>query len=155
LPATDAATIAADRDLADLFEAAARASGDSKRTANWVIGEVAHSEKPPTPDHLAEVVTLVGTGKITREQGREVLAESTNGRGSPSEIVARRGLAQVSDPAAVRAAVEAVIAENPKAVQDYRAGKVRVLDFLVAQVLKRDRQIDRSLANDLLKELLG
>jgi aspartyl-tRNA(Asn)/glutamyl-tRNA(Gln) amidotransferase subunit B len=155
LPEADAATIAADRDLADLFEAAARASGDSKRTANWVIGEVAHSEKPPTPDHLAEVVTLVGTGKITREQGREVLAESTNGGGSPSEIVARRGLAQVSDPAAVRAAVEAVIAENPKAVQDYRAGKVRVLDFLVAQVLKRDRQIDRSLANDLLKELLG
>jgi len=51
--------------------------------------------------------------------------------------------------------VEAVIAENPKAVQDFRAGKVRVLDFLVAQVLKRDRQIDRSLANDLLKELLN
>src|SRR4029077_15077046 len=155
LPAADAATIAADRDLADLFEAAARASGDSKRTANWVIGEVAHSETPPTPDHLAEVVTLVGTGKITREQGREVLAEATSGGGSPSEIVARRGLAQVSGPGAVRAPVEAVIAENPKAVQDYRAGKVRVLDFLVAQVLKRDRQIDRSLANDLLKELLG
>jgi aspartyl-tRNA(Asn)/glutamyl-tRNA(Gln) amidotransferase subunit B len=155
LPAADAATIAADRDLADLFEAAAKAGGDNKRTANWVIGEVARSEKPPTPDHLAEVVTLVSTGRITRDQGREVLAESINGGGSPSEIVARRGLAQVSDPAAVRAAVEAVIAENPKAVQDYRAGKVRVLDFLVAQVLKRDRQIDRSLANDLLKELLA
>jgi aspartyl-tRNA(Asn)/glutamyl-tRNA(Gln) amidotransferase subunit B len=155
LPAADAATIAADRDLADLFEAAARASGDNKRTANWVIGEVAPSHKFPTPDHLAEVVTLVGTGRITRDQGREVLAESMNGGGSPFEIVARRGLAQVSDPAAVRAAVEAVIGENPKAVQDYRAGKVRVLDFLVAQVLKRDRQIDRSLANDLLKELLG
>ncbi len=40
-------------------------------------------------------------------------------------------------------------------MQDYRAGKARVLDFLVAQVLKRDRQIDRSLANDLLKELLN
>jgi len=155
LPAADAASIAADRDLADLFEAAARASGDSKRTANWVIGEVAPSGKFPTPEHLAEVVRLVATGKITRDQGREVLAESINGGGSPSEIVARRGLAQVSDPAAVRAVVEAVIAENPKAVQDYRAGKVRVLDFLVAQVLKRDRQIDRSLANDLLKELLG
>jgi aspartyl-tRNA(Asn)/glutamyl-tRNA(Gln) amidotransferase subunit B len=155
LPAADAATIAADRDLADLFEAAAKASGDNKNTANWVIGEVAHSKTPPTPDHLAEVVTLVGTGRITREQGREVLAESTNGGGSPSEIVAKRGLAQVSDPAAVRAAVEAVIAENPKAVRDYRAGKVRVLDFLVAQVLKRDRQIDRSLANDLLKQLLN
>jgi len=142
-------------DIADLFEAAARASGDNKRTANWVIGEVAPSGKSPTPDHLAEVVTLVATGKITRDQGREVLAESMNGGGSPSEIVAKRGLAQVSDPTAVRAAVEAVIAENPKAVQDYRAGKVRVLDFLVAQVLKRDRQIARSRANDLLKELLS
>jgi len=155
LPAADAASIAADRDLADLFEAAARASGDNRRTANWVIGEVAPSGQFPTPEDLAEVVTLVATGKITRDQGREVLAESINGGGSPSQIVARRGLAQVSDPGAVRAAVEAVIAENPKAVQDYRAGKVRVLDFLVAQVLKRDRQIDRSLANDLLKELLG
>ncbi len=101
------------------------------------------------------MVTLVGTGKITREQGREVLAEATNGGGSPLEIVARRGLAQLSDPAAVRVVVEAVIAQNPKAGQDYRAGKGRVLDFLVAQVLKRDRQIDRSLANDLLKELLN
>jgi aspartyl-tRNA(Asn)/glutamyl-tRNA(Gln) amidotransferase subunit B len=155
LPVADAVLIAADRDLADLFEAAAKASGDNKRTANWVIGEVAPTGRYPSPDHLAEVVTMVGTGKITREQGREVLAESINGGGSPSEIVAKRGLAQVSDPAAVRAVVEAVIAENPKAVQDYRAGKVRVLDFLVAQVLKRDRQIDRSLANDLLKELLG
>jgi aspartyl-tRNA(Asn)/glutamyl-tRNA(Gln) amidotransferase subunit B len=155
LPAADAGTIAADRDLADLFEAAARASGDNKNTANWVIGEVAPSDKSPTPVHLAEVVTLVATGRITRDQGREVLAESINTNEAPLMIVSRRGFEQNSDPATVRAAVESVIAENPKAVQDYRAGKTRVLDFLVAQVLKRDRQIDRSLANDLLKELLG
>jgi len=151
----DAALIAADRDLADLFEAAARSSGDNKRTANWVVGEVAPTGKHPSPVHLAEVVTLVGTGKITRDQGREVLAESMNDGSSPSEIVARRGLAQVSDPAAVRAAVEAVIAENPKAVQDYREGKVQVLGFLVAQVVKRAPQVDRALANELVKELLG
>jgi len=151
----DAALIAADRDLADLFEAAARASGDNKRTANWVVGEVAPTGKHPSPVHLAEVVTLVGTGKITRDQGREVLAESMNDGSSPSEIVARRGLAQVSDPAAVRAAVEAVIAENPKAVQDYREGKVQVLGFLVAQVVKRAPQVDRALANEVVKELLG
>jgi aspartyl-tRNA(Asn)/glutamyl-tRNA(Gln) amidotransferase subunit B len=51
--------------------------------------------------------------------------------------------------------VEAVIAANPKAVQDYRAGKVQVLGFLVGQVIQRDRQIDRGLANELLKELLS
>jgi aspartyl-tRNA(Asn)/glutamyl-tRNA(Gln) amidotransferase subunit B len=154
LPVSDAALIAADRDLADLFEAAATASGDYKRTANWVIGEVAPSGKLPTPAHLAEVVTLVGTGKITRDQGREVLAESLNDGASPAEIVATRGLAQVSDPAAVRAAVEAVIAANDKAVQDYRAGKTQVLGFLVARVRERDQQIDRGLAKDLLEQLL-
>ncbi|OLE79440.1 MAG: glutaminyl-tRNA synthase (glutamine-hydrolyzing) subunit B [Actinobacteria bacterium 13_1_20CM_2_65_11] len=155
LPASDAAVIAADRDLADLFEAAAKASGDSKRTANWVVGEVAPTGKHPSPAHLAEVVTLVGTGRITRDQGREVLAESMSDGRSPSEIVARRGLAQVSDPSAIRAVVEAVIAANPKAVQDYRSGKVQVLGFLVAQVVKQSPQVDRALANELMKELLG
>jgi aspartyl-tRNA(Asn)/glutamyl-tRNA(Gln) amidotransferase subunit B len=154
LPASDAALIAADRDLADLFEAAAAASGDNKRTANWVIGEVAPSGKLPTPAHLAEVVTLVGAGKITRDQGREVLTESLNGGASPAEIVAKRGLAQVSDPTAVREAVEAVIAANPKAVQDYRAGKTQVIGFLVAKVRERDQQIDRGLAKELLEQLL-
>jgi aspartyl-tRNA(Asn)/glutamyl-tRNA(Gln) amidotransferase subunit B len=154
LPAADADLIAANRELADLFEAAARSSGDSKRTANWIIGEVAHAGAIPSPSHLADVVTLVGTGKITREQGREVLAEATNGGGSPSEIVAKRGYAQVSDSGAVRAIVEAVIGDNPKALQDYRAGKVRVVDFLAAQVIKRAPQVDRALAIELLKELL-
>jgi len=141
--------------VAGLFEAAAKASGDSKRTANWVVGEVAPTGKHPSPAHLAEVVTLVGTGRITRDQGREVLAESMSDGRSPSEIVARRGLAQVSDPSAVRAVVEAVIAANPKAVQDYRSGKVQVLGFLVAQVVKQSPQVDRALANELMKELLG
>jgi aspartyl-tRNA(Asn)/glutamyl-tRNA(Gln) amidotransferase subunit B len=154
LPIADAALIAADRDLADLFEAAAKASGDNKRTANWVIGEVAPSGRLPSPIHLAEVVTLVGTGKITRDQGREVLAESMRDGASPAEIVATRGLAQVSDPAAVRATVEAVLADNPKAVADYRVGRVRVIDFLAAQIIKRAPQVDRALANELLKELL-
>src|SRR5947209_4522700 len=154
LPVADAALIAADRDLADLFEAAAKTSGDNKRTANWVIGEVAPSGRLPSPIHLAEVVTLVGTGKITRDQGREVLAESMRDGASPAEIVATRGLSQVSDPAAVRATVEAVLADNPKAVSDYRAGRVRVIDFLAAQIIKRGPQVDRALANELLKELL-
>jgi aspartyl-tRNA(Asn)/glutamyl-tRNA(Gln) amidotransferase subunit B len=155
LPAADAALIAADRDLADLFEAAAKASGDARRTANWVIGEVAPSGQTPSPVHLAEVVTMVGAGKITRDQGREVLAESMKDGMSPAEIVAQRGLVQVSDRSAVRSVVEAVIAANPKAVQDYRAGKVQVLGFLVGQVIQRDRQIDRGLASELVKELLS
>ena len=115
---------------------------------------MAPSGRLPSPIHLAEIVTLVGTGKITRDQGREVLAESMRDGASPAEIVTTRGLSQVSDPAAVRATVEAVLADNPKAVSDYRAGRVRVIDFLAAQIIKRAPQVDRALANELLKELL-
>src|SRR6202171_1917852 len=63
LPAADAVLIAADRDLADLFEGAATAGADPKHTANWIIGEVAPSGKFPTATHLAELVKLVTAGR--------------------------------------------------------------------------------------------
>ena len=154
LPASDASFIAADRELADLFEAAARASGDSKRTANWVIGEVAPSGRYPSPTHLAEVVTLVGSGKITRDQGREVLAEAMSDGSSPAEIVARRGLAQVSDESELRAIVEAVIAGNSRAVEDYRAGKKQAMQALMADVRTRAPQANPKMASSILLELL-
>jgi aspartyl-tRNA(Asn)/glutamyl-tRNA(Gln) amidotransferase subunit B len=154
LPASDAALIAADRELADLFEAAAKTTGDSKQTANWVIGEVAPTGRYPSPDHLAEVVTMVGTGKITRDQGREVLAETINGGGSPSEIVAKRGFAQISDESELRTIVEAVIAGNPKAVEDYRAGKKQAMQALMADVRARAPQANPKLASTLLLKFL-
>jgi aspartyl-tRNA(Asn)/glutamyl-tRNA(Gln) amidotransferase subunit B len=154
LPISDAAQIAADRELADLFEAAAKASGDSKRTANWVIGEVAPTGRYPSPTHLAEVVTLVGTGRITRDQGREVLAEAMNDGSSPAEIVARRGLAQVSDESELRAIVEAVIAGNPRAVEDYRAGKKQAMQALMADVRARAPQANPKMASSILLDLL-
>ena len=155
LPASDAALIAADRELADLFEAAAKATSNFKATANWVIGEVAPSGKHPSPAHLAEVVTLVGTGRITRDQGREVLAETLDDGAAPSEIVARRGLAQVSDPSAVRAVVVAVLAANPRAVDDYKAGKKQALGALMAEVRKQAPEADPKAASSILQELLA
>jgi aspartyl-tRNA(Asn)/glutamyl-tRNA(Gln) amidotransferase subunit B len=155
LSASDAALIAADRELADLFEAAAKTSGDSKQTANWVIGEVAPTGRYPSPDHLAEVVTLVGSGRITRDQGREVLAETTNGGGSPAEIVAKRGFVQISDETELRTIVEAVITGNPRAVEDYRAGKKQAMQALMADVRSRAPQANPKLASSLLIKLLG
>ena len=154
LPASDASQIAADRELADLFEAAAKASGDSKQTANWVIGEVAPRGKLPTPAHLAELVTLVATGKITRDQGREVLGTSMENGHSPAQIVAERGFAQISDESELRVIVESVIAGNPRAVEDYRAGKKQAMQALMADVRTRAPQANPRMASALLLELL-
>ncbi|HEV2026965.1 MAG TPA: Asp-tRNA(Asn)/Glu-tRNA(Gln) amidotransferase subunit GatB [Candidatus Dormibacteraeota bacterium] len=155
LPAADAVLIAADRDLADLFEGAATAGADAKHTANWIIGEVAPSGKFPTAEHLAELVKLVTAGSITRDQAREVLLESVETGRSPSAIVAEHGFAQVSDESALQAELQAVMAANPRAVEDYRAGKKQAIGALMADLTRGAPQANRKVAMKLLERLLG
>jgi aspartyl-tRNA(Asn)/glutamyl-tRNA(Gln) amidotransferase subunit B len=155
LPAADAVLIAADRELADLFEAAVAAGAEPKPVANWIIGEVAPSGKIPTPEHLADLVKLVTGGSITRDQGREVLVESVETGRLPSDIVREHGFAQLSDESALQVEVEAVIAANPRAVEDYRAGKKQALGALMADLKKRAPQANPRIASELLLRLLG
>src|SRR4029077_10397987 len=100
-------------------------------------------------------VKLVAGGQITRDQGREVLVESLSSGRAPAEIVAERGFAQDSDEASVRTIVEAVIAGNSRAVEDYRAGKKQALGALMADLKKRAPQANPKVASDLLVKLLG
>ncbi len=155
LPAADATLLAADRELADFFESVVKSGADPKQAANWTIGEVAPSGKRPPAGYLADVIKLVTDGKITRNQGREVLAESSNTGTPPLAIVSQRGFAQVSDETEVRAIVEAVMAANPRAVEDYRAGKRQALSALMADVKARAPQTNPKVASDLLRRLLG
>jgi aspartyl-tRNA(Asn)/glutamyl-tRNA(Gln) amidotransferase subunit B len=155
LPAADAVLIAADRDLADLFEAAVAAGAEAKPVANWIIGEVAPTGKIPTADHLADLVKLVTSGAITRDQAREVLMESVESGRSPSDIASEHGFAQLSDEAAVLAEVEAVMEANPRAVEDYRAGKKQALGALMKDLTTRAPQANPKIANELLRRLLG
>jgi len=154
LPAADAGQIAAQLELADLFEEVVKSGADARPTANWIIGEVAPSGKVPSALHLAEVVKLVAGGSITRDQGRKVLSESLADGRSPADIVAARGFAQDSDESSVRTIVEAVMAANPRAVEDYRAGKKQALGALMADLKKRAPQANPKVASDLLQEML-
>ena len=155
LPAADAVLIAAERELADLFEAAVAAGAEPKPVANWIIGEVAPSGKIPIPEHLADLVKLVTGGSITRDQGREVLVESVETGRLPSDIVREHGFAQLSDESALQVEVEAVIAANPRAAEDYRAGKKQALGALMADLKKRAPQANPRIASELLLRLLG
>jgi len=155
IPAADAVLIAADRDLADLFEAAVGSGAEAKPVANWIIGEVAPTGKLPTAEHLADLVKLVTTGGITRDQGREVLMESIETGGSPSDIVAEHGYSQLSDESALMAEIEAVMEANPRAVEDYRAGKKQAIGALMEDLKKRAPQANKKVAMEILKRLLG
>jgi len=147
LPAADATVLVGDSDATRLFEAtvAADAGLDPKQVANWVTGEylrLRHEASDPievVPAELAALIRLVVDGSISRTNAKEVL-ELHVASGDPTRsIVAARGFQQISDTGALGAAVDEVIAANPAAVADYKAGKVEVVGFFVGQVMKATR----------------
>ena len=155
LSARDAALLAADRELADLFERAVERGAPPTVAAAWIINEVAPTGKLPSPENLAELVRLVSAGDITRDQGREVLMESVETGRTPAEIVAEHGYRQLSDESELRVVAEAVIDANPKAVADFRGGKKQAMQALMADLRKRAPEANPRKATELLVELLG
>ena len=147
LSAYDAAVLVADADAATLFEAtlAADAGLDAKPVANWVTGDylrvrnAAATAVVVDPGELADLVRRVGEGELSRASGREVLAAHIETGRAVREIVEAGGLRQISDAASLGSVIETVIAENPAAVADVRAGKAQAIGFLVGKVMQATR----------------
>jgi aspartyl-tRNA(Asn)/glutamyl-tRNA(Gln) amidotransferase subunit B len=146
----DAAVLVADADASRLFEAtlaAARSGIDAKTVANWVTGEylrIRNSIGPGSaivaePAQLAALLGLIDDASISRANAKEVFeAHATSGEPVVA-IVAARGFRQISDGDALGTLIDTVIAENPAAVADVRAGKAQAIGFLVGVVMKQTR----------------
>ncbi len=73
----------------------------------------------------------------------------------PEAIVKEKGLAQISDAAALESLAQEIINANPKEAADYRAGKTKVLGFFVGQLMKQTKgQANPQLANEIFQRLL-
>ncbi len=160
----DAEVLTQTRDLSDYFERAAKASGDPRTAANWVMGDLAGalkaedkeiSESPVSAEQLGELLSLIANGELSGKLGKDVFAKMFATGEAARAIVEREGLRQISDTAAIERIVEEVVAANPKQVEQYRAGKAAVLGFLVGQVMKASRgQANPQAVNELLKRKL-
>jgi aspartyl-tRNA(Asn)/glutamyl-tRNA(Gln) amidotransferase subunit B len=143
----DARVLVSDRDLAAWFEAAAKtAPMQAKRVANWVTGEllghlraagVPLASLKLTPAQLGALVGLIEAGTINTTAAKVVFADMLATGRDADTIVAEKGLSQVSDEAAISAAIEEVIAANPKVVADIRAGNQRAISGLIGPVMKK------------------
>ena len=163
LSAYDAAVLVADADATRVFEAtlAADPSIEAKPVANWVTGEylrLRNAAAGPVsiePIELAALIRLVVDGAISRASAKEVLqAHLTEGH-AVAAIVEARGLRQISDSDALGRIVDEVIAANPAAVADVRAGKAQATGFLVGQVMKATRgQANAAVVQAALRERL-
>jgi aspartyl-tRNA(Asn)/glutamyl-tRNA(Gln) amidotransferase subunit B len=145
LAAADAHTLVVSRALADWFEAAARAHGNAKLVANWVLRDVLAALRERdleieaarlTPEGLAALLRLVDAGRVTAKSARSLLPELLLSGGDPAALVQERGLEAVADEGALEAAVEQVLAAQAKAVASVAAGDAKSLNFLMGQVMR-------------------
>ncbi|MGQ9467238.1 MAG: Asp-tRNA(Asn)/Glu-tRNA(Gln) amidotransferase subunit GatB [Anaerolineae bacterium] len=142
----EADLLVADRAVADYYEAAVRLGKVGPKTiANWITVDLFRvmkeagrglAELPVSPQALVDLIGLVEEGLINLNTGREVLDEMVATGRAARAIVEERGLAQISDEAALRAVVERVLDENPAQVAQYLGGKEQVAGWLMGQVMK-------------------
>jgi aspartyl-tRNA(Asn)/glutamyl-tRNA(Gln) amidotransferase subunit B len=167
LSAYDTGVLTADLALGDYFDAVVAAGIAPKTAANWMTGEFSRllnqhaAEGLPAwrvalkPEGLAELITGVETGKVSTANAKTVLAEVFESGESPKAVVDRRGLQQMGDAESIGVEIEAVLAEFPAQVGEYRAGKAAVFGFLVGQVMKRTAgRADARLVNEELRRRL-
>jgi aspartyl-tRNA(Asn)/glutamyl-tRNA(Gln) amidotransferase subunit B len=160
----DAAQLIDSRATADYYEAAARASGNPKGAANWILNELAREMKnasadfsasPVSAESLAGMIKMIDGGTISGKMAKDVLVEMCRSGRSAEDVVREMGGAQVSDESEIRALVDNAIAANPKQLEQYRSGRVALFGFFVGQVMKAsDGRANPQVVNTVLKAAL-
>jgi len=147
----DAEVLVTEKAVADYYEAAAAAAAgvaDPKTVANWITGELFRLMKETEQDigaisvsfqALAELIGMVEDGTINANTGKQVLEEMFATGRSGRQIVEEQGLVQISDTAALEKIIGQVLDENPEHVKRYLDGKVKILGWLMGQVMRATR----------------
>ena len=166
LPADDAAVMTQSLPFARYYEAARDACGQPKLVANWLMGEVSKrlnaagktiTDSPVDAATLAALIGRIHDGSISNNAARQVFEALWQGQGqSVDALIEAKGLKQMNDGGALEAIVDAVIAANPKSVDEVRAGKDKAFNALVGQVMKASQgKANPAQAHALLKARLS
>ncbi len=150
---------------AEYFEQVAERCGNPRLAANWVVVELLGAlnrdgldiaQSPVTALALGGLLERIEDQTISGKIAKQVFQVLWEEGGDADAIIADRGLKQVTDSGAIEAFVEAVIHEHPEQVEQFRAGKEKVLGFLVGQVMKRSQgKANPSQVNDMLRQKLA
>lgn len=164
LSSEDAVFMTNDKDTADYFEAAVAADADPKAAVNWLMGEFASqlstegieiAKAPVSAENLAGLLKLISKGTISGKIAKKVFATMWKEGGNPEEIVKAQGLVQISDTAELSKLVDEVVGKNPKAVEDFKAGKKKAVGALVGQIMKATKgKANPRVINELLNKKL-
>ena len=149
----------------DLIEQTTEAGCAPASARKWWLTELSRraneagvelAEVGMSPAQVAQLQNLVDDGTLTDKLARQVIDGVTAGEGDPQQVVDARGLAVVSDDAALGTAVDDAIAANPDVAERIRGGKVQAAGALIGQVMKAMKgQADAKRVRELILEKLS
>ncbi len=162
----DAAVLTQSHAMAAYFEAAVKACGQPKLVSNWIMGEVSRrlnaleldlAQTPVSATQLARLISRIADGTISNNAAKQVLdALWSEGDSDVDRVIEAKGLKQMNDTGELEKIVDAVLAANPKNVQEYRLGNSKALNALVGQIMKASKgKANPQQANDLLRQKIG
>jgi aspartyl-tRNA(Asn)/glutamyl-tRNA(Gln) amidotransferase subunit B len=160
----DSGVLTAEQAIAEFYERVAKGR-DAKLAANWVTGDffaalnrsgATLETSPISAEALGELIDLISDKTINGRIAKEVFEAMLETGTPPGQIVADRGLKQVTDTGAIEAAIDAVIAANPDKVAEYKSGKEKLFGFFVGQVMKAMAgKGNPAIVNEIMKQKLG
>jgi aspartyl-tRNA(Asn)/glutamyl-tRNA(Gln) amidotransferase subunit B len=161
----DAVVLTVNRSRADQFEEAAKAAKNPKRVANLVQSELMGrlkakgidlEDSPISMKGVAVSADLVESGGISGKILKDLYDLCFERSQDFPEVYEEEKPQQITDAAAIEQIVDQVLAQNPKQLEQYRAGKTTMLGFFVGQVMKLSKgQANPKLVNELLAKKLG
>ncbi|MDE6659391.1 MAG: Asp-tRNA(Asn)/Glu-tRNA(Gln) amidotransferase subunit GatB [Eubacterium sp.] len=148
-----------------LFERTVEITNSPKDSANWIMGELMKmmNESQLLPenmsfrmDSLGEVINLLNGNKISRDSAKKVFKAVFENDVIPADYVKENNMEMVSDTGAIKAVIEEVLANNQKAVDEYKEGKEKAIGFLIGQSMRALRgKAPAAEVTKILKEILG
>lgn len=165
LSADDALVLTESLELANFFDNSLKLGAQAKQTANYILGpmmaylndaKLEISQTKITPENMRDLVSAVSSNVLSSTTAKQVLTELLENGGKVADIIDKKGLAQISDEAGLKDIVSKVLADNPSQVEEFRAGKTKVRQFFLGEIMKATKgKANPQIINKLLDELLG
>jgi len=164
LPAYDASAMTQGKATGAYFETAAKACGQPKLVANWLMGEISRrlnaeglavDASPVSAPVLAQLIGRIADGTLSNNGAKQVFDTLWTDGGDVNAIIEVKGLKQMSDASELERILDEVLAANAKSVEEFRAGKEKAFNALIGQAMKATKGKGNPAAiNELLKKKL-
>ena len=161
----DATALTQSHAMAAYFEAVTQACAQPKLAGNWIMGEISRrlnggeidiARSPVSAAQLAQLIGRIADGTISNNAAKQVFDALWSEGGDVDALIEAKGLRQMNDSGELEKMVDAVLAANPKNVEQYRAGNGKALNALVGQIMKGSQgKANPQQVNDLLRQKLG